>query len=534
MGSITIEEKKQTGSHYTPEVLANFVAKALSIVSKKKSPKILDPACGDGELLFSIKQYYPSAQLYGFDLNIEATELTKQRTDSIVSQVDFLSHVIENYSSGLFESNEKFDMVIANPPYIRTQVLGAERAQEISNSFNLEGRIDIYYAFLEGIHRVLKNDGYAGIIVSNRFMSTRSGSVVRKRITENFDIVHVWDFGDTRLFEAAVLPAVLLLKKKGTLHCDEAKLTTIYSSNEKLPAILVKNPIEAIQHTGLVTFNNKVFDVKTGSLNTCDDVWKITNSSLKDWTEIVDKHTWKRFGEIGKIRVGIKTTADKVFVRRNWIEPKPELLRPLITHNEGRRFKSLESTFSVLYTHESIDGKKRVIELDKYPISEKYLLEYKEVLTKREYVIKANRQWYEIWVPQKPDAWKLPKLVFPDISEKPKFWLSLIDEVIQGDCYWIIAENGNSEDLLWLALAVGNSSFIEEYYDNNFNNKLYAGRRRFMTQYVEKFPLPNPELEYSKELVRLAKEIYRKIDLSDTTELQRKLDGNIRKAFGLE
>lgn len=534
MDAIMIAEKKQTGSHYTPEILANFVAEALSEVSEKNSAKILDPACGDGELLLAIKRFQPSAKLHGFDLNEDALVQTKQRTGAVVSQVDFLNHVISNYNGDLFENNNKYDLVIANPPYIRTQVLGADRAQEISNAFRLEGRIDIYYAFLEGIFRVLKEDGFAGIIVSNRFMSTRSGSLVRQRIIDRFDIVHVWDFGDTRLFEAAVLPAVLLLKKKGSIRCAQAQLTTIYSSSEKGQSVLVENQIEAIRHAGLVTFNNKKFMVRTGLLNTSDDVWKISNNSLGAWTDTVDRHTWKRFGDIGKIRVGIKTTADKVFVQRDWSTPKPELLRPLITHREGRRFKSLDSTYSVLYTHETVDGKKRAVQIEKYPISLAYLLQHRETLTKREYVIKANRQWFEIWVPQQPEAWNLPKLVFPDISEKPNFWISLRNEVIQGDCYWIIAENGNSEDLLWLALAVGNSEFIEEYYDNNFNNKLYAGRRRFMTQYVEKFPLPDPELEYSKELVRLAKEIYSAIDHSDTTELQRRLDGNIRKAFGLE
>ena len=40
-------------------------------------------------------------------------------------------------------------------------------------------------------------------------------------------------------------------------------------------------------------------------------------------------------------------------------------------------------------------------------------------------------------------------------------------------------------------LAVANSTFITKYYDAVFHNKLYAGRRRFMTQYVAKFPLPD-------------------------------------------
>ena len=533
MNDSLVDDRKQTGAHYTPELLANFVAEAIFTASGNKATKILDPACGDGELLLAIKKFYPSSELHGFDLNSYALETTNLRTNAFVARVDFLDHVIENYDGGLFESKEKYDLVIANPPYIRTQVLGAGRAQEISRAFGLEGRIDIYYAFLEGIHRVLKCDGYAGVIVSNRFMSTKSGALIRQRIVERFDIIHVWDFGDTKLFEAAVLPAVLLLKKKGLIKCAEAQLTTVYSCADAGPSILATNPIEAVRHIGLVRIDEKVFEVKTGALNSTDDVWKIMNSAVGSWTDIVDRHTWKRFGDIGKIRVGIKTTADKVFVKREWSDPKPELLKPLITHREGRRFKSYESKFSVLYTHEFIEGKKRAIDILKYPISHEYLIQHRQILAKREYITKANRQWFEIWVPQQPDAWRLPKLVFPDISEKPKFWISLRDEVIQGDCYWIVAEDGNPDDLLWLALAVGNSGFIEEYYDNNFNNKLYAGRRRFMTQYVEKFPLPDPELESSKELIRLAKEIYKTIDQSDTTELQRQLDGNIRKAFGL-
>ena len=87
---------------------------------------------------------------------------------------------------------------------------------------------------------------------------------------------------------------------------------------------------------------------------------------------------------------------------------------------------------------------------------------------------------------------------------------------------------------LWLALGVGNSSFIEEFYDNNFNNKLYAGRRRFMTQYVEKFPIPNPESEISKAIIELSKRIYDLTDKEDTSALQTELNILVYKAFGLQ
>jgi len=101
------------------------------------------------------------------------------------------------------------------------------------------------------------------------------------------------------------------------------------------------------------------------------------------------------------------------------------------------------------------------------------------------------RKWYEIWVPQDSGAWETIKLVFRDISEKPTFWIDKSEAVVNGDCYWLISEDGKT-DLIWLAAAIANPMFIELFYDYSFCNKLYAGRRSFITQYVEKFPLPDP------------------------------------------
>ena len=84
-----------------------------------------------------------------------------------------------------------------------------------------------------------------------------------------------------------------------------------------------------------------------------------------------------------------------------------------------------------------------------------------------------------------------------------------------------------------VALAVANSTFIEAYYDHRFNNKLYAGKRRFITQYVELFPLPNPTSDDALEIVSLAKEIHLKLPSIEADELAVQLDTKIWRAFGL-
>jgi adenine-specific DNA-methyltransferase len=173
-----------------------------------------------------------------------------------------------------------------------------------------------------------------------------------------------------------------------------------------------------------------------------------------------------------------------------------------------------------------------VVDLDEFPRAARYLNRHRSILEKREYVSKAGREWFEVWVPHDPDAWAQPKVVFRDIAEEPTFWMDLSGAVVNGDCYWLACRRLEQTDLLWLILAVGNSSFLETFYDYRFSNKLYAGRRRFMTQYVEKFPLPNPETELSGQIIRLAKRIYDLIPSPNAKNLEEELDQLIWQAFG--
>ena len=137
-----------------------------------------------------------------------------------------------------------------------------------------------------------------------------------------------------------------------------------------------------------------------------------------------------------------------------------------------------------------------------------------------------------IWVPQDPRAWARPKLVFRDIAAEPAFWLELDPAVVNGDCYWLAARQPMDTELLWLAAAVGNSTFIPHYYDGRFANRLYAGRRRFMTQYVTEFPLPAPDAVPGRALIALARRIYDALPHGPTAALERELDRQVWRAFG--
>jgi hypothetical protein len=210
-------------------------------------------------------------------------------------------------------------------------------------------------------------------------------------------------------------------------------------------------------------------------------------------------------------------------------------MRRATTHHIARRFRAqlTEKPRAILYPHEKVNGRRRAIDLASYPRARAYFEAHRAAMGRREYVTSSGRQWYEIWVPQDPDAWSAPKLVFRDIAEQPTFWIDPDGTIVNGDCYWLTCDQPAQEDLLWLAAAVANSTFIEAFYDHSFNNKLYAGRRRFITQYVEQFPLPDPAAPLGREIVGLAKAIYRAAETPAAAALTQQLAPKIWQAFGL-
>ena len=574
-GPSEAEHRKSTGEHFTPTGLSQLVARRLVSEIKQGGPlRILDPACGDGELLVALVESMPknllkNCHVVGIDTNERSLSQTKKRLQDYECMTtefihgDFLG-LIENGSPQLtlFDSQtpgrlgSPFDVIIANPPYVRTQVLGAKRAQDIGKKFGLKGRVDLYQAFVVGMAHVLRTGGTIGIITSNRFLSVKAGATLRKFLARSFEIIEVVDLGDTKLFEAAVLPALFYGRKKG--HDDaphpeqRPPFIRVYEDAEALNEADTDVSFESIcaflepATGGTYKAEGRTFAVGVGNLSVSahsEEPWPMITSEERAWLDGVESGVWARFGDVAKVRVGVKTTADKVFIRPNWdslppqCRPEDETLRLLLSHRNAERWRSVETdeTYKVLYTHTVVGGKRVPIELTAYPNAANYLESNRERLEGRHYVLKAKRQWYEIWVPQDPVAWSLPKVVFPDISPEPKFFYDPDGLVVDGNCYWLTLRDEQESELLFLLMALANSSVMTRYHELCFQNKLYAGRRRYLTQYVERYPIPDPTSRSSQSLIRLAKSLA--VDDHSQTEqkkMENRLEILVAKGFGIQ
>jgi tRNA1(Val) A37 N6-methylase TrmN6 len=568
---------KANGVHYTPDDLARFLARAaLSHVQAEQGCRVLDPACGDGALLRAVvHELTPSARgplrIVAYETDSAAADLARSSLEGLgvlsveVVEADFLlslpdevradcqvsgqgSLFAEGIDSAADMNTGRFDIVISNPPYVRTQVLGAERAQKLAKSFGLTGRVDLAHAFALGMSRMVASDGVLALLTSNRFMTTRSGSQVRAFLRSQFRIVDVYDLGDTKMFSAAVLPAIVIAKRQREHDSTPASFVRVYRSHGRsrspvdAPAILAA--IADPTFEGELKTADGVFGVERGHLapsTRSDDPWCMSTARSGRWLQTLEEHRTASFQDVVEIKVGVKTTADSVFIRADWEElppnmrPEDELLHSLLTHHEATRWSvGRTAERRILYPYCTGAKGREPIDLTLYPRARAYLDSHRERLEARHYLVNSGREWFEIWVPHKPSDWSAPKVVFPDISVEPRFFLDVSGCIVNGDCYWLKTKHCVETEWLYVLLGIGNSTLAVAYYDALFHNKLYAGRRRFMTQYVQAFPLPDISSPVVRRLCNVVRDIVN-ANPDSTQRLAMEIEANrlAWTAFGL-
>lgn len=261
------EERKATGSYYTPDYVVQYILeKSLSPLLEGCNSKgilnlkICDPAMGSGHFLNGCIKYLAAKYVekleaefkgdldvsiveckrqilhncvYGVDINPRAVKLAKM---SLWLESAHAGHELENLEdqfycgdsiSGSFDWESKFssifkkggfDAVVGNPPY-RKERESKDLMEQIKDSDYgqkyYEGKMDLWYFFLHRSLDIVKNGNRIGFIVPSYWLKSAGSSKLISRIKSDAGFVCAVDFKKNKIFEDVSGQHMVFVLEKG-------------------------------------------------------------------------------------------------------------------------------------------------------------------------------------------------------------------------------------------------------------------------------------------------------------------------------
>lgn len=135
-----------------------LVEEVLNLCSKTKDITILDLCTGSGAIAISISKNIPQVSILASDISKEALKVAKINNSNLNTNVNFIE-------SDLFNNiNQKFNIIVSNPPYIETETINhLDKEVQEEPKIALDGGkdgLDIYRKIIDIAYNYLTDEGY--------------------------------------------------------------------------------------------------------------------------------------------------------------------------------------------------------------------------------------------------------------------------------------------------------------------------------------------------------------------------------------
>lgn len=174
------------------EILVEYILNCVD--DKNKKLKILDIGTGSGAIALSLAHFLPNSKVWTVDINPKALEIA--RINSIKLEV---SDRVVCVNSDVFEGLEedKFDIIVSNPPYIRSSVIDSlqEEVKKYEPRLALDGGDDglIFY-------RRITSESVKWLIPGGLLayeIGHDQGSAVAELMDNDFEVIEIkQDYGN--------------------------------------------------------------------------------------------------------------------------------------------------------------------------------------------------------------------------------------------------------------------------------------------------------------------------------------------------
>lgn len=430
------------------DVVDIMVAKLMSGISNPQELRVLDPGCGNGEFIEGVLRYCRERGT-GFP-EIVGIELDPGRANTARSRFSSVRAVKIREADFLRPSDEQYDLIVGNPPYVSIIELSQEERANYRESYSsARGRFDLYILFFEQALGMLASGGRLVFITPEKYLYVESARRLRE---------------------------ILLTQHVSELHfageCTFGSLVT-YPLVTTVRAELSLAPTRILQRDGSVS------------------VARLESAS--SWLPTVRGHRSEGppglvLGDVAlRVSCGVATGADQVFVTRG-SDLSPALRKfahPTLAGRQISLGRSLTTEQVILAPY---DGAGRLLPESSLGALASYLNDQgrREQLDRR--TCASRKKWFAYHDNLPLDVMLRPKLLCKDITEVPFF---VVDEdgtiVPRHSVYYIVP--ADPADLHPLALFL-NSPEARDWMRAHCQ-RAAKGFLRMQSHVLKQLPLPS-------------------------------------------
>lgn len=325
--------KQEAGQFFTPVPLTQFIIKCLpirEIINSKIAngeknilPLVVDYACGTGHFLTEIMEELdniikndidktnlsPSLQrtvaswqddsfswakdyIYGIDLDYRLIKASKiscflngdGKANLIhangLAPFDSQDYIGELYSDSLKQNNQKFDILIANPPY-SVKEFGKHAIEKGKQCFELYSHLTekcsaIECFFVERAKQLVKEGGYVGIVLPiSLFTNNGIETKTREIILKYFDIKGILSLKDKAFMATGTKTVILIMQRRSNNYWEliNQQVKNFISNNKDVTVAGIE---KAFSKFVSITYEDITFDDYVKFLN------GITSETIKN------------------------------------------------------------------------------------------------------------------------------------------------------------------------------------------------------------------------------------------------------------
>lgn len=291
-----------------------------------------------------------------------------------------------------------FDIIIANPPYIKEGRMSKLFFEPYKDSPYYKGKMDIWYLFACNGLDLLNSKGVLCFIATNNWTTSFGASKLRDKVIKETKICNIVDFGAVMMFESASIQTMIMMFQKDKTTddytIDYRKLTAYKATEKEAIAILDKSYKEFDQaecYTPTIrraNFEGKniTFSQSSDILGTISNHPNVIYLNEKEIAQgivfpqdTLNKKNQQKLGSDFYVNQGIFVLTNSELSSLALDEHELSLIKPYYTNENIRRYcVQRDNTFWTIYTDSSY---KNSNSLNVYPNIKAHLDKFLSIFT---------------------------------------------------------------------------------------------------------------------------------------------------------